>query len=158
AQDAMGSLEHGHRNDARERPKVPDASRSASPAVAPIPTFPRKRGKESRWRLPPRKRGKEQAQAPSPATRGRAGAGARGIATGTTGLRQLPPSRPSPARGGKEQVVAPSPQAGEGVGDGRCPNPETGAGRRRSDAATPHALHPEHPEPRRLDRRIERSR
>src|SRR5690606_30396019 len=101
------------------------------------PTFPRKQGKESRWRLPPRKRGKEQAQAPSPATRGRAGVGARGIATGTTGLRQLPPSRPSPARGGKEQVVAPSPQAGEGVGDGRCPNPETGAGRRRSDAATP---------------------
>src|SRR5690606_36847134 len=105
AQDAMGSLEHGHRNEARERPKVPDASRSASPAVAPIPTFPRKRGKESRWRLPPRKRGKEQAQAPSPATRGRAGVGARGIATGTTSLRQLPPSRPSPARGGKEQVV-----------------------------------------------------
>src|SRR5690606_39484023 len=100
AQDAMGSLEHGHRNEARERPKVPDASRSASPAVAPIPTFPRKRGEESRWRLPPPKRGKGQAQAPSPPTRGRAGVGARGMATGTTSPRQGPPARPPPPPGG----------------------------------------------------------
>src|SRR5690606_25027153 len=92
---------------------------------------------------------------PSPASGGRRAGGGSLPASGGRSRRRLPPPRRGgglgwghaalrrarqasgscphpdlpPHAGGKEQVVAPSPQAGEGVGDGRCPNPETGAGR-----------------------------
>src|SRR5690606_27955083 len=106
--------------------------------IAPIPTFPRTRGRG------PVHGEKVPAPPPPPLAGGGGGGGRFRSPRSTVSRRTLPPSRPSPASGGRGRFTARRfrprplpPLAGEGRGGGRFRSPRSTVSHRTSPPSQP---------------------